>query len=499
MSLWKSLMVCRSRFYPYPPFVEAMEERTLLSFLPAAVYAVGTVPDPSTVALGDFNSDGHLDLAVANSGMSDNPGSTLSILLGKSDGTFQDAQSYAVDAGPDAHPTFVAVGDFNGDGHLDVAVADYVTVSILVGNGDGSFQVAQTYAVPAYSVAVGDFNGDGILDFAISNDIHPNGTVGILLGNGDGSFHADQSYATGSNPASIALGDFNGDGHPDLAVGCEEGTLSVLLGNGDGTFQDAQGYDGGRSRGGAYSVAVADFNGDGSPDLAIANHFFGGTVSVLLGKSDGTFKDAQSYLVGAGPFSGPHSVAVADFDGDGHLDLAVVATDGTLSVLLGNGDGTFQDAQIFDTHSGMTGAWSGVTGDFNGDGFPDVAVTNLSNDVSILLNDGAWNGPGAAPPRSAALRQPVLDQLQIETVAAPTAASKLEAQQPLSVAFTDLQAHAVRPSTEYSQPARAQATIASRPMLTARHVQDAVFERWGDGVLDVLEVKAKPPSGEVNG
>jgi hypothetical protein len=376
-------------------------------------YTVGN--SPTSVAVGDFNGDGHLDLAVANSSFSA-PGS-VSILLGNGDGTFQAAQNYAVGSDPVA----VAVGDFNGDGILDIATAG---VSILLGKGDGSFQLADTYSVgtaPTVFVAVGDFNGDGRLDLAVGSRLPADvGNVSIALGNGDGTFYAAPSYSTGYGPWSVAVGDFNGDGIPDLAVAnsygsrvIPTGSLGVLLGNGDGTFRA-----GGSIAAGAGNnfVAVADLNGDGKqdivmtsfdegnppksgrtpvselrvflgngdgiPDLAVACGGGyaqpGSTVNIFLGNGDGTFQPAQSYTVGGGP------VVAADFNADGIPDLAVVNSN-TVSVLLGNGDGTFQAAASYAVGNGPNAA---AVADFNADGILDLAVGNTDGTVSILLGNG---------------------------------------------------------------------------------------------------------------
>ena len=342
-------------------FFEVTPSSSSIALSAPSAFGAGTNPD--SAAVGDFNGDGKMDLAVANEG-SDN----VSILLGNGDGTFQAAVNYGAGTDPDS----VAVGDFRGDGKLDLVVANYYSnnVSVLLGNGDGTFQAAVNYGVSApTSVAVGDFNGDGKLDLAVANVFSE---VSVLLGNGDGTFQAAVNYGAGAEPAWVAVGDFNGDGKLDLAVAnVDSNNVSILLGNGDGTFKAAVNYGVGTE---PVSVAVGDFNGDGKLDLAVAN--YGSNVSVLLGNGDSTFQAAVNYGAGAEPAC----VAVGDFNGDGKLDLAVanVAT-GNVSVLLGNGDGTFQAAVNYGAGIGESVA----VGDFNGDGRLDLA--SPSADVSVLL------------------------------------------------------------------------------------------------------------------
>jgi hypothetical protein len=229
---------------------------------------------------------------------------------------------------------------------------------------------------------VGDFNGDGWADLAVANDGSHN--VSVLLGNGDGTFQEAQNFATGPRPVSVVGGDFNRDGVQDLAVAYRgsvrpvvPGGVSVLLGNGDGTFQAPLNFAIGSL---STSVAVGDFNGDKVLDLAVAD---AGSydILVLLGNGDGTFQAARNFAAG----NGPYSVAVGDFNRDGRQDLAVAIYPDNVSVLLGNGDGTFQGAQIF---GAGTFPSSVAVGDFNLDGLPDLAVANnRSDDVSVLINN----------------------------------------------------------------------------------------------------------------
>jgi len=281
-------------------------------------------------------------------------------------------------------PQSVAVGDFNGDGKPDLAVVNSYSnnVSILLGNGDGTFQIHVDYPTGAQpgSVAIGDFNGDGKLDLAVVNSYSNN--VSVLLGNGNGTFQPAVSYGTGSGtgPAFVAVGDFNHDGKLDLAVAnSNSSNVSVLLGNGDGTFQTAVNYDVG---GAPTSIAVGDFNHDGKLDLAVAVPVPGPStyVSVLLGNGDGTFQTAVNYNA---PYA-PDAVAVGDFNGDGNLDLVVGNRSSNISVFLGNGDGTFRTAV---NYSAGYNPSSVAVGDFNNDGTLDLAVANSgsSTTATVLL------------------------------------------------------------------------------------------------------------------
>src|SRR3989449_3152709 len=259
----------------------------------------------------------------------------------------------------------------------------------LLGNGDGTFQPHVDYDagfIPSF-VAIGDLNADGKLDLLVT---HAYSEVVVLLGNGDGTFDLGNTYETGLYPVVVVIQDLNGDGRPDLAVANDfyQG-VSVLLGNGDGTFQPKTDYPTGGS--GTPSVAVGDLNGDGKLDLAAGDSGFLGasSVAVRLGNGDGTFGPRSNFATGYNPVS----VAIRDLDADGKPDVAMVnAGANTISVLRGNGDGTFGPKT--DYGSGAEPR-SLAIGDLNGDGKPDLAVANTrSNTVSVLLN----TGPAGCPP-----------------------------------------------------------------------------------------------------
>jgi hypothetical protein len=357
-----------------PPFTGAYSSALFSSTTQTP--ATGT--KPFAIAAGDFNHDGIPDLAVANSGTD-----TVSVLLGNGDGTFQTQQTYAVGNGAYS----VAVGDFNGDGNLDLAIANLSdnTVSILLGNGDGTFQAQHTYGTGGgpNAVAVGDFNGDGNLDLAVVNQT--DNTVSILLGNGDGTFQAKQAYATGKGPVSLVVGDFNGDGIPDLAVANNtDNTVSILLGKGDGSFPTQVPYATGKN---PISSAAGVFMTNGFLDLAVAN-LSDNTVSVLMGNGDGTFQSQATYPTG----NSPYAVAAGSLSGVGEVDLAVAnSDDNTVTILDSNGNGHFtagSSYNLFHPYSTGAGPISLALADLNGDGMTDMAVLNNTGDtVTVLLNE----------------------------------------------------------------------------------------------------------------
>ena len=361
-------------------------------FAPQTSYGTGNAP--FSVAIGDLNGDGKPDLAVANAF-----GYAVSVLLGNGDGSFRARVDYEAGIGPHS----VAIGDLNSDGKPDLAVANalssaHATVSVLLGAGDGTFAASTAFESghTPVAVAIGDLNGDDKLDLAVANyGYYPDdaGSVSVLLGNGDGSFGAKRGYRTGDYPNSVGMGDFNSDGRLDLAVAnYGVSTVSVLLGNVDGDF-DVTSFGAGHY---PYSIAIGDLNGDGRSDLAIANNSPGvNSVSALLGNGDGSFAAATDF--GAGTY--PEFVAIGDLNGDGKSDLAVVNSGyypddiGSVSVLLGNGAGSFggKTDYVAEDRPGSL-----AIGDLNDDGRSDLVVTNqYSNTVSVLLNIG--DGCALAP------------------------------------------------------------------------------------------------------
>jgi hypothetical protein len=350
------------------------------------------VGDAGPSAVADLDADGRLDLAVTNNDF-------ISVLLGNGDGTFEPKRDFAVGSPDRAYGArSVVVGDFNGDGWLDLVTANGLSnnVSVLLGNGNGTFQPARQFAAGPgpYHIVAADFNDDGCLDVAVANEgsfgEFDDGSASLLLGNGDGTFQAARNFA-GDQPLAVAAADVNRDGRVDL-LAANAGTFPdyrnshviVLLGNGDGTFQAPH-----HVPTGIYptSLAVHDFNGDGRLDFAVPNKG-SDCVSVHLGNGDGTFQGARDFFA-----SSPDALTVGDVNRDGLLDFAVSSL--TVRVLLGNGDGTFRSSHVSYVSAGFPYV---SLGDFNGDNLLDGV--SGSWDVSILINDGnwktkAWIGPAS--------------------------------------------------------------------------------------------------------
>ena len=327
-----------------------------------------------SIATGDFNHDGKLDvvMTVING---------FAVALGNGDGTFQKAVFY-----PTPLSYSLAVADFNKDGNLDIVVANQVTpatVGVYLGNGDGTFNtqpVVSGTTSPNYFVAVGDFNGDGKPDIVVLDPPH----ISVLLGNGDGTFGPPSDNDSFLVAVWLAVADFNHDSKPDVVVTgkfATSYTIGVLLGNGDGTLQNAITQSAEFVPG---TVAAGDLNGDGNMDAVLGYDLDG--IAVFMGNGDGTLQPPVTYNTTG---LGGGDVVVYDFNRDHKLDVAVPSSLGTngavgVDVFWGNGDGTLQPAQLFESSvSGLP-----VVGDLNGDRSPDLLLGNFLYGVGTMLNTG---------------------------------------------------------------------------------------------------------------
>ncbi len=343
-------------------------------FRRAAYYAAGQ--RPYQVVAAHFTNSGNVDLAVANY-----LSSQMVILLGNGDGTFRKSQ-FSVPV-----PVAVAVGDFNNDGNQDLAVVEYFgsgeeSVAIYLGNGKGGFKKSASYqsGVETTSVSVADFNGDGNLDLAVANN---GGDVKVFFGTRKGTFKKPTTYTIGNTPWAIAAGDLNGDGIPDLVVTNISGYVSVLLNDGTGHFKKPVSYDAGGGE--VLDVKIADLRNDGKQDLVVANLTQG--MVILLSNGNGTFGKPVIYVPLCQNCQTPEACTVADFNLDGNLDVACAGDYGDSYFFRGNGKGKFGTSiAIHDTINNESG-YSIATGDFNNDGAPDVAIPiELKGKVAIMLN-----------------------------------------------------------------------------------------------------------------
>ena len=359
------------------------------------VYPVGD--DPTTIRTADLDGDGNLDLLIVNS--ANGGDGSISVLLGKGDGTFGER----TDRPAGSQPYGLAVAEITGDRRLDLIATSTNSdaVSIFRGLPRGRFG-APSGSYPTgdlpLQVVVGDFDRDGWLDFAVTN--FRSNTVSVFRAKGHGQFLNSVDYPTRDGPASIVSTDLNGDRIPDLIVGnlytdytVYASPLSVFLGRGDGTFAPGTTTYVGR---GPEEIAAADFNEDGRMDLTAVN-FESRTLTVLLGNGSGGFVAKEEYPTGDLPLG----LAVADFNADDHPDVAVTNhQENTISVFAGKGDGTFAQRVDYPAGGGFFLDPSRiVAGDFNGDAVPDLAVTNsVSNTISVLLNQGIAGRSAARDP-----------------------------------------------------------------------------------------------------
>jgi len=345
---------------------------------------------PNIPIFADLNSDGIVDLAVSN--QSQGKGN-VSVFYGLGTGAFSAATNYLVQNGPEG----MAVGDFNNDGYPDLAVAERnnSSYSILLGKADGTFATAVTTSFPVlgtfpYAVVTGDFDQNGTLDLAVAcQDPSTGGFVYILLGNGDGTFGAPQHYGSLGLPEGLVAADFDGDGKLDLATSdFQNSDIWVLTGNGDGTFSAGTAYTAAPASGVA-GIVANDLNNDGQTDLAVSDLTTGG-LTVFL-NSSGTFNQTSESPISV---PGGYFIGSADMDGDGIPDLAVADFGShNFSELAGNGDGTFQAPVSFEVDSRATSIVGLALADVAGNGRFDVVTTALPETVVEVLLQAAVLNP----------------------------------------------------------------------------------------------------------
>lgn len=339
---------------------------------------------PFALAAGDFNRDHHTDLAFVAAFFGGF--NAVGILTGKGDGTFVLSDPFFFT--PGASPAGATIADLNGDGNLDVVVFGANAIDVLLGQGNGTLGPSTQFGIGpgAVSGLASDVNGDYKADLVFASA----GGLNVVLGNGNGTFGSRKTYPASSSPLGLVVGDFKEDGHLDLAFNNADGhTVSVFPGAGDGSFPTSQSFS---TTGRGVSIVAADFNGDAHLDAAVANTDIN-SVSILLGNGDGTLRGAKDYPVGLQP----RQLIASDFNGDGRMDLAVLnagleVQSQSISILLGNGDGTFQPQKTISFVE--KGPLSLAAGDFNLDGRADLAVGfDGSSSISIFLGnaDGTFS------------------------------------------------------------------------------------------------------------
>ena len=358
------------------------------NFLDSTTYSTGTDSEPRSIAIGDFNNDNKRDIVVAN-----HRTNNVFVFLNSDIGSFRDVNIYPTEDG--SNPISVAIADFNNDNQLDIVVANYGydDISVFLGYGNGSFSDSRTYLNGynsyASSIAVGDFNQDNLMDIVVANSLDDN--VGVFLGRGDGTYWNRTTFPTGnfSKPSSVATGDFNNDGRLDIVVAnFNDLSVGVLLGYGNGTFANQTNYFTGDSST-PISVAVGDFDNDGHQDIVVAD-FNSSIVLVFLGSGDGTFSERSNYTTGDD--SDPISVAVGDFNKDSRLDIVVANSAGAnIGIFFGYGDGTFSDQTALNLNTIGSAPYSVAVSDLNNDSWLDIAVVDPgTNNIHIFL--GFING-----------------------------------------------------------------------------------------------------------
>jgi hypothetical protein len=348
-------------------------------FKKAAYHNAGQLP--RIVVAADFNNDGSQDVVIA-----DYLSNQVSVLIGKGDGTFKKARLLSVPS-----PIGVTNADINGDGNEDLVIIESggsgnATLAIFLGDGKGNFH-AKSFSetgIATISASVADFNHDGYLDVAVANKGSTgSGDIMVFLGLGDGTFKKPKTYKTGGNPYGIAAGDLNGDGLPDLAVANLDGSVSVLLNDGTGRFPKSIDYNAGGGE--VADVKIADLRNNGKQDLVVANASQG--MVVLLNNGHGTFGKPTTYQPTFQDWQPPSACVVADFNLDGNLDVACAPNFYDSYLFYGKGNGQFGSGVEIHDAIKFDAGFSLAAGDFNNDKAPDLAIPiELKGKVAIMLN-----------------------------------------------------------------------------------------------------------------
>ena len=341
---------------------------------------------PADVVLGDVNNDGHADIITANTGSND-----VTILLGDGTGAFASAPGPTI---PAEAPHLVVLGNLNRDGNLDLVLTSHDSndVTVLLGKGDGRFWPAPASPYAAlhrtpphnHGLALGDANGDGNLDIVTTNQ--NDNSISVLLGNGDGSFKPAQGspFAVGRWPYLLALGNVNRDGHLDIATpNARDDTVTLLLGNGTGRFSPAPNSPIAVNRW-PYALTLGDINGDGNPDI-ITSHNDSTLLSILLGDGEGMFEETLNSPIDIGRRG--WKIRLGDVNGDGKTDLVTDTAGNSIVIMIGDGKGRFMPAPASPIAVGR-GPWGLALGDVNNDGKLDIVSANSdTNDVTLLLGN----------------------------------------------------------------------------------------------------------------
>jgi hypothetical protein len=373
------------------------------TFKEQMIYSTGSDSNPYAIASGDLNNDTRLDFVVANEGSD-----TVGIFYGYDYTTFHSGQTYSNNS--TLGLSGIVLNDFNNDSFVDIAVIFFTSskMCIYLGYGNGSFASMMIYSTGNDSqprgISVGDFNNDGRLDIVVAN--YGTNNVGIFLGNGNGSFAAIMTFPVGNyaNPRAVAVGDFNNDSRLDIVVAnYGSNSAGILLGYGDGTFSIVNLYPTGDDSG-PYGITTGDFNKDTRLDIAVVLYYTG-TVTVFIGNGDGTF--GNNITLPIGPTLDPCWVSAGDFNNDNRLDIATSnCNDDSVGILLGYGNGTFSTTKTYSTGNGSVPYYISI-GDFNNDKRLDIAVANFGTNGIVVLfgyGDGTFlsgteytTGIGAAP------------------------------------------------------------------------------------------------------